>query len=109
MATSANTVRELDAATGEVRWTHRLPVNVTEPRVLTTEPVAVSLGRGGDSSKNSLLVLDLKGRAHHEVALNGPYGELDLVRGEVDGRMLSEGDVVAAQTRACPADRPNSS
>lgn len=99
VATSANTVRELDAATGEVRWTHRLPVNVTEPRVLTTEPVAVSLGRGGDSSKNSLLVLDLKGRAHHEVALNGPYGELDLVRGEVDGRMLSEGDVVAAQTR----------
>ncbi|WP_344520304.1 PQQ-binding-like beta-propeller repeat protein, partial [Streptomyces rectiviolaceus] len=105
-AASANTVRELDASTGEVRWTHRLPVNVTEPRVLTTEPVAVSLGRGGDGSKNALLVLDLKGRAHHEVPVNGPYGELDLVRGEDDGRMLSDGDIVTAQTSGLSGRHP---
>ncbi|MEV0322568.1 PQQ-binding-like beta-propeller repeat protein [Streptomyces sp. NPDC050659] len=98
-AASANTVRELDAGTGKVRWTYALPGNVTEPRVLTTEPVAVSLGRGGDGSKDALLVLDLKGRAHHEIPVKGPYGELDLVRSEERGRMLSEGDVVIAQTK----------
>ncbi|GAA2683836.1 serine/threonine-protein kinase [Streptomyces aculeolatus] len=82
-ATNPNTVVELDSATGKERWRFELPDNATESWPLTAEPVSVQLGRGGDGSKNALLVIDRTGKYHHEIPRNTPFGEMNL-RGAED-------------------------
>ncbi|MGW7412088.1 protein kinase domain-containing protein [Streptomyces sp. NPDC054863] len=98
----ADTVRELDARNGRTRWRHTLKgaADIVTPVLLSTEPVTVGLGRGGNGSKDSLLVLDLTGSRHHELPKEGSYGLMTTGRGEVDGSVLTEGDLAVVQVRA---------
>lgn len=80
---SPDTVVELDSATGKERWRFTLPRNVTEAHPVTAEPASVSLGRGGDGSKDALLVFDRSGKHHHEVARKSSRGTMELVGGEL--------------------------
>lgn len=108
-ATNPNTVVELDSATGKERWRFELPDNVTASWPLTAEPVSVQLGRGGDGSKNALLVFDRTGKYHHEVPRHTSFGELNLDGDEnIDIPWIgAHGDTVVVAAEAPSLVSPN--
>ncbi|RCG26359.1 hypothetical protein DTL70_07175 [Streptomyces diacarni] len=107
-APSPDTAVELDSATGEERWRLTLPRNVTHALPVTAEPASVSLGRGGDGSKDALLVLDRTGRHHHEIPKENPFGTLSFAGDEHADRptVAAHGDtlVLTAESSGAALD-----
>ncbi|WP_425832767.1 PQQ-binding-like beta-propeller repeat protein [Streptomyces fractus] len=80
-------VQLLDPTTGGPRWSYAIATGPTAVKVLSTKPVVVGIGTGGNSTGtiNSILTVDDRGKLMSKIALDPKKFDFACEAGKIEG------------------------